>query len=254
MAVVNERPPVERPRAEVLHQLEANGLCVLNRYLDAGSVENLTSALAESESDGDEEAGRHSPFRQKRGVRFARRNLLSCDFIRRIIASDPVVDLVKYIDPAAVAVRAILFDKTGDANWTVPWHQDRSIAVARQIEAPGFGPWSQKAGVIHVQPPLEILTAMFTLRLSLDDCGPANGPLRTIAGTHRSILDSAAVEKFAREQPESICATEAGGVVIMRPLILHASSPARIAHGHRRVLHIEFGPAELPGGLVWAMV
>ena len=232
--------------------LEVDGFRTLDRYLDDQMLRTLTAGFenldhAKPESTGDDEG-----VRGKRGVTFARRNLLSNALVRSFIAGEPVTSLIDRISPGAVAVRAILFDKTGAANWTVPWHQDRSIAVATRIDVPGFGPWSKKAGVVHVQPPVSVLEAMVTLRFSLDACGPDNGPLRTIAATHRNILSAAEVERVVRDRPESICATSAGGVVIMRPLILHASSPAKVI-GHRRVLHIEFGPPALPGELRWAM-
>jgi hypothetical protein len=59
------------------------------------------------------------------------------------------------------------------------------------------------------------------------------------------------VDAAMRRRPAFSCTTAAGGVVIMRPLLMHASFPAR-QPGHRRVLHIEFGPPALPGGLTWA--
>src|SRR5262245_7189469 len=82
------------------------------------------------------------------------------------------------LGPGAFVVRGLFFDKTPRANWKVSWHQDLTIAVRVRIEAPGFGPWSLKAGVVHVQPPAEILERMATVRLHLDDCSESNGPLR----------------------------------------------------------------------------
>lgn len=119
----------------------------------------------------------------------------------------------------------ILFDKTGSANWTVPWHQDRSIAVRERIDVAGFGPWSNKSGIIHVQPPLAILERMLTLRFNLDPCGSESGPLRVLAATHRRILEASEVEAAVATMPQTVCATGAGGLVVMWPLILHASSP-----------------------------
>ena len=240
-------------RDDLLRRLERDGFCVLDRYLGEKTVHDVTAAFEQLDSAPNGSEDPPSGVREKRGVRFARRNLLSIAFIQEFIAGQQVVSLLDRVCPGAVAVRAILFDKTGDANWTVPWHQDRSIAVAERIDVPRFGPWSQKAGVAHVQPPVEILKDMTTFRFSLDPCGPDNGPLRTIAATHRTILSASEVEEAVKAGCESICATEAGGVVIMRPLVLHASSPARSA-GHRRVLHVEMGPPDLPGGLAWAKV
>ncbi len=81
-------------------------------------------------------------------------------------------------------VRGLFFDKTPGANWPVAWHQDLTLAVAERREIAGWSNWSVKAGVPHVQPPVDILERMVTLRLQLDDCGADNGPLRVLPGSH----------------------------------------------------------------------
>jgi ectoine hydroxylase-related dioxygenase (phytanoyl-CoA dioxygenase family) len=162
-----------------------------------------------------------------------------------------VRQIVSSIAPGLVGVRAILFDKTADANWTVPWHQDRSIAVQERTDAPGFGPWSIKAATVHVQPPVDVLRRMLTLRLHLDPCDRNNGPLRVIAGTHHRMLDPHEIYELVARGPETACTTGAGGLLLMRPLLLHASSPAT-QPVHRRVIHLEFGPRALPSGVHWA--
>jgi ectoine hydroxylase-related dioxygenase (phytanoyl-CoA dioxygenase family) len=62
-----------------------------------------------------------------------------------------------------------------------------TIAVQDKVEAEGFGPWSVKADVIHVQPPASILECMLSVRLHLDDCGEENGALRVIPGSHKAV-------------------------------------------------------------------
>jgi ectoine hydroxylase-related dioxygenase (phytanoyl-CoA dioxygenase family) len=151
----------------------------------------------------------------------------------------------------ARVVRGLLFDKTPDANWKVAWHQDLSIAVRQRIEVPGFGPWSNKAGVTHVQPPVAVLENMITVRLHLDDCGPENGPLRVLPGSHSAgVLAPASIGQWTRDVAPVDCHVAAGGAVVMRPLLLHASSTANCP-GHRRVVHLEFASGPLPGGLEW---
>jgi hypothetical protein len=157
------------------------------------------------------------------------------------------------IEPAlgkeARVVRAILFNKTAERNWGVPWHQDLTIAVAERREVAGFMGWSVKEGVNHVQAPREVLEARLTVRLHLDDCGAENGPLRVLPGTHRDgWLDTERIERAKAEVDEAVCLADRGGAVLMRPLLLHASSRAT-KPGHRRVLHLEFAAGELPGGL-----
>jgi ectoine hydroxylase-related dioxygenase (phytanoyl-CoA dioxygenase family) len=148
-------------------------------------------------------------------------------------------------------VRGILFDKIPDANWKVPWHQDLTIAVQERVDVEGFGPWSVKADVIHVQPPTTILEKMLTVRIHLDDCGEDNGALRVIAGSHLSgRIPEAEISSCRARGHEQICAVAAGGALLMRPLLLHASSPSRLP-GHRRVVHLDFASATLPSGLRW---
>jgi hypothetical protein len=229
---------------------KTHGVFALDSYLDQPTVRALSDAFKEPAPVSD--SGNQTATLVKRGVIFARRNLLTYPVVRQFIASDAVQAMVDALAPGHVAVRGILFDKTGEANWTVSWHQDRSIAVLARHDTPGFGPWSTKAGVVHVQPPVDLLRLMFTLRFSLDTCGPDNGPLRAIPGTHQTLLSAGEIDVAVSQSSQTTCTTDAGGVVVMRPLLLHASSPARHA-SRRRVLHLEFGPPQLPGHLNWAM-
>jgi hypothetical protein len=153
---------------------------------------------------------------------------------------------------AAFPVRAILFDKTDGANWSVPWHQDLAIAVEQRIETDGFGPWSVKEGVVHVQPPPQILASLVTIRLHLDDCTADNGALRILPGSHlQGELGNEAISKWTDHQAPVTCEIRKGGALLMRPLLLHASAPAKNP-SHRRVLHVEYAAIELPNGLKWS--
>ena len=145
-----------------------------------------------------------------------------------------------------------MFDKTPETNWKVSWHQDQTISVVEQREVEGFGPWSVKAGVPHVQAPVGLLERMLTIRIHLDDCGISNGPLRVLPGTHLSgKLSPSELARLRSERVEVTCAVPAGGAILMRPLLLHASSVSE-SPAHRRVLHIEYAAETLSGGLKWA--
>jgi len=155
------------------------------------------------------------------------------------------------LGPECFIVRALLFDKTLETNWKVAWHQDLTIAVARRIDVPGYGPWSTKNGVVHVQPPTEVLERMLAVRIHLDDCGPENGPVRVIPGSHRGgRLDAVAIRRLVERGLEVECAVGRGGILAFRPLLLHASSQV-VVPGRRRVIHFEWGGGELSGGLQW---
>ena len=143
-------------------------------------------------------------------------------------------------------VRAILFDKTPDANWNVAWHQDLTLSASRRVDWPGWGPWSVKEGMPHVQAPAEVLEQVLIVRLHLDPCGAENGPLRVLPGSHRAgRLTPAQIEEWRRQTPEVVCEVPRGGALLMRPLLLHASSAAT-APRHRRVIHLEYAAVAVP--------
>jgi hypothetical protein len=151
----------------------------------------------------------------------------------------------------AFPVRAVFFDKNPETNWLVPWHQDLAIAVTERIETPGFTGWSVKDEIVHAHPPREILENMVTVRLHLDDCNASNGALKVVAGSHRhGKLGAGDIPNWTEEKEAVVCEFSKGDALMMRPLLLHASSPA-INPQHRRVLHIEYATQELPNGLKW---
>jgi len=155
------------------------------------------------------------------------------------------------LGPEWFAVRSIYFDKPASANWMVPWHQDLTIAVKHRIDTPGFGPWSVKANIPHVQPPSEFLERMLTIRIHLDDCDQSNGALEVVPGSHsRGRLSAQEISALRNVRHAEVCEVRRGGCVIMRPLLLHASKPSETAE-HRRVIHLELAAEDLPNGLEW---
>lgn len=154
------------------------------------------------------------------------------------------------IGPAAMPVRAVLFDKSPDTNWVVAWHQDRTIPVRERHETPGFGPWSTKDGVLHVAPPIEVLEGLVTLRLHLDPVDAGNAPLVVAMGSHRLgyVAADLAAER-AGEGANLICEAEPGDVWAYSTPILHMS--ARSSGERRRVLQIDYAVAPLPDPLEW---
>lgn len=148
-------------------------------------------------------------------------------------------------------VRVLLFDKTPETNWAVPWHQDRTIAVRVRHDVPGFESWNVKDGVTHVEPPVKLLAGMVTLRLHLDDTGRDNGPLDIVPGSHLlGRLPAAEVVRVGHAGPVARCVARKGDVLAMRLLTVHKSERAAKA-SRRRVLHVDYSSDDLPPPLVW---
>ena len=181
-----------------------------------------------------------------------RRGLLAIPTVAVLARSSRLLDLIRsHVLSDPFPVRAIYFNKSPDTNWLVAWHQDLTIAVRSRVECSGFGPWSVKDGVPHVQPPVDLLQQMITVRIHLDDADESNGALRVLPGSHRlGRLSADHIQRLRTEQPETLCKASAGDVLLMRPLLLHASSRST-SDRHRRILHIEYASFELPPQMQW---
>ncbi len=148
-------------------------------------------------------------------------------------------------------VRAILFNKSAETNWSLAWHQDRTICVKGKLDAPGFGPWTVKGGMNHVAPPFDLLTRMVTLRAHIDDVPANNAPLLIAPGSHTyGRIPVNQVEKVVSHCGTASCLAKAGDVWLYATPILHASEAAS-APKRRRVLQLDFAAEELPHGLEW---
>ncbi|WP_245661814.1 phytanoyl-CoA dioxygenase family protein [Sphingomonas pruni] len=159
--------------------------------------------------------------------------------------------VARHLRPATRPVRMILFDKSAATNWALGWHQDRTIVVRNRAEVSGFGPWTTKAGLHHVAPPIELLERMMTIRIHLDRVPGANAPLLIAPGSHllgrvREAEISAIVERLGMHR----CLAEAGDIWAYATPILHASDAAR-EPGRRRVLQVDYAAEHLSGGLEW---
>lgn len=148
-------------------------------------------------------------------------------------------------------VRAILFDKTPAANWALGWHQDRTIAVRERRDVPGYDRWSVKQGLVHVEPPFDVIEAMVTFRLHLDPVPADNAPLRIAPGSHRlGKIPESRLEAVVRACGTATCLAERGDVWLYATPIVHASDASR-AGMRRRVLQVDYTAAALPPGLDW---
>jgi hypothetical protein len=177
----------------------------------------------------------------ERRSRAGLRHLMSHESVQRV-ANDPRMLTVAgdFIGQSVTPFKATLFDKSSDSNWLVVWHQDIALPIRERIEADGWGPWSTKAGQLYAHAPAAVLERVVALRLHFDDSTHDNGPLRVLPGTHAyGRLSEHQIRELARGVEPVECTVGAGGVVVMRPLIVHASSKSQSASS-RRVLHIEY--------------
>jgi ectoine hydroxylase-related dioxygenase (phytanoyl-CoA dioxygenase family) len=209
-----------------LERVEQNGFAIIRDVL---SGQDVTGAL----SDFEDATLRHS----RAGVRHA----FDSAGIARFSRNPQLLEIAREtLGEAAFPFRATLFAKSSRANWLVVWHQDTALPLQERHETPGWGPWSVKEGVIYAHANARALAQVLALRVHLDDSTADNGPLRVLPATHNlGVLDDDTMHRLAAEIAPVDCLVARGGVLAMRPLLVHASSKSQAA-APRRVLHIEY--------------
>jgi ectoine hydroxylase-related dioxygenase (phytanoyl-CoA dioxygenase family) len=204
----------------------AQGFAIIEAALDGTEVAELARTLETSDLDRSRAGARH----------LMNRPAVSA------VAEDPRMVAIagQFLGERAIPYKATLFDKSPVRNWLVSWHQDTALPLCERLEVPEWGPWSTKAGVTYALAPASALAQVVALRLHLDDSRADNGPLRVLPGTHAlGLLTESDIARLTTEISAIDCTVPAGGVVVMRPLIVHASSKAE-SDLPRRVLHIEY--------------
>jgi ectoine hydroxylase-related dioxygenase (phytanoyl-CoA dioxygenase family) len=179
------------------------------------------------------------------------RHLMSIPAIEAAAKDERLLRIARRgLGDGAVPFRATLFDKSARANWLVVWHQDTALPLEARNDSPEWGPWSLKAGVLYAHAPAWALSRVLALRIHLDASTSENGPLRVIPGSHLTgVLSDDEILDLARTQETLEALVQRGGVLSMRPLLVHSSSKAR-GDEPRRVLHIEYAESlDLEPGL-----
>jgi hypothetical protein len=169
------------------------------------------------------------------------RHLISVPFVSEL-AGDPRLRAIAAaaLDSEAFPYRVTLFDKSADSNWSVAWHQDTALPLQSKFEAEGWGAWSVKAGITYAHAPASVLNRIVALRVHLDESTSTNGPLCVFPRTHQlGVLSDEEVGEVSRTSSPVVCLVARGGVLAMKPLLIHSSSRV-LAPGSRRVLHIEY--------------
>lgn len=208
------------------NEATAQGFAIVEAVLAGTEVAELARTLETSDLDRSRAGARH---------------LMNHPAVSVVVADPRMVAIAgRFLGETAIPYKATLFDKSPARNWLVAWHQDTAVPLCERREIPGWGPWSTKAGVTYALAPASALAQVVALRLHLDDSRADNGPLRVLPGTHTlGLLTESDIAQLTTEVPAVDCTVPAGGVVAMRPLIVHASSKAE-SDLPRRVLHIEY--------------
>lgn len=222
-----------------MNTLERDGFEIIPHCLRISDVNALSAAL--------DSAPLH---RSRAGMR----NVLQLEAVRSL-ALDPL--LLNFgrsaLGEQALPFRATLFDKSPDSNWLVVWHQGTALPLRERRDATGWGPWSVREGVICAHAPAAALEQVLAIRIHLDNSTTENGPLRVLPGTHKSgVLSDDAIHELSLKVHEIVCEVPSGGILLMKPLLVHASSKV-LQSKRRRVLHLEYssrptfeGGLELP--------
>lgn len=223
--------------------MDEQGYLLLDAVYTAAETEVIASAITAADASG-------SAFRTSEAVFAIRRLLQEIPGMAALLFTPRLKKILSdYGPPKAFVSKSIYFDKPGRSNWFVAYHQDLTVSLLEKPDMePGWGPASAKDGYYAVQPPAGLLEQNLTIRIHLDDTDESNGALRVIPGAHRQGITRRPAVPVAQEVT---CCVKKGGLMLMRPLLWHASSHSTGDRG-RRVIHLEFSNAILPGGLRWA--
>lgn len=224
--------------------LTENGFAIIEDVFSEEEVTQLIQQIEQADTD-------NPLFRKTTDLFAIRRFLHAVPGISNAIFTPALQTLITQLfGNDYFVVKAIYFDKPGNSNWFVAWHQDLTISVDKKTDLDNYGPWTFKPDQYAVQPPVALLENIFTIRIHLDDTTPQNGALKVIAGSHsKGIRRPDSIDLAVT--PEYSCSVKKGGVMIMQPLLLHASSRSSNDQ-NRRVIHIELSNQQLPEGLNWA--
>ena len=224
--------------------LHATGFAVIRDLYDEALIQQIVALVEAADSE-------RPTFRRTAGLFAIRQFLKELPEAAALLCNERFRQLVADLaGPGYFIVKSIYFDKPEASNWFVAYHQDLSISVDRKGDFAGFSSWTVKQNQYSVQPPLAILEDNLTVRIHLDDTTAANGALRVVPGSHgKGVYRPEAID-WSNEY-EVCCEVPRGGVMLMRPLLLHASDRTT-NHQARRVVHIELSRRQLPQGLSWS--
>lgn len=226
------------------HEINNNGFTIIENVFSPLEIENILSKINQADTSKE-------TFRKSSDLFAVRQFLKEIPESVEILFNERLKQIINELfDKDYFVVKSIYFDKPEQSNWFVSYHQDLTISVDKKIDLPNYGPWTVKQNQFAVQPPLDVLENIYTIRIHLDDTDENNGALKVIAGSHLKKIYRPETIDWTKES-ETICKVKKGGIMIMKPLLLHGSNRTT-NNNQRRVIHIEFSNMELPQGLNWS--
>lgn len=225
-------------------ELLLNGFATIDNIYTTGEVENILQQIDKANTD-------KATFRKSTDLFAIRQFLKEVPSVLGIVLNDELKAILgELLGDNYFVVKSIYFDKPQTSNWYVSYHQDLTISVDKKLELKGFEYWTTKYDQFAVQPPLDILQRIVTVRIHLDETDEYNGALKVIPQSHSKGIYRPETIDWTVEREVS-CNVSKGGIMLMKPLLLH-SSGRTTNNKQRRVIHIEFSNQELPVELNWA--
>jgi len=226
------------------NEISDKGFTIINQVFSEKEINQIIDVIDSIDTSKE-------TFRKSEDLFAIRQFLKEVPESRQLIFNDNIKKVINEIfGDNYFVVKSIYFDKPEKSNWYVSYHQDLTISVDKKLDLKGFGPWTTKQNQFAVQPPIEYLKNIFTIRIHLDDTDENNGALKVVPNSHSKEIYRPETIDWNVET-EEICSVNKGGIMIMKPLILHGSNRT-VNNKKRRVIHIEFSNLELPKELEWS--
>lgn len=226
------------------NELDQKGFSIINSIYSLEEVEYIGKFI-------DAQNSQNATFRKSEDLFAIRQFLKELPEIKSLVFNEKLKSVIKSIaGQDYFIVKSIYFDKPEKSNWFVAYHQDLTISVDKKENIEGFGPWTSKHNQFAVQPTLDILENIFTIRIHLDETDENNGALKVVGESHSKNIYRPETIDWKIEK-ESFCNVKAGGIMLMKPLLLHGSNRTS-SNQRRRVIHIEFSNKTLPKPVKWS--
>lgn len=224
--------------------MEQKGFCIINGIYSSDEIQSIITLIDTLNTS-------KPTFRKSEDLFAIRQFIKELPEIKKLVFNENLQSAINTIaGNDYFIVKSIYFDKPEKSNWFVAYHQDLTISIDKKIEMEGFNFWTSKHEQYAVQPPTSLLENIFAIRIHLDDTDEENGALKIIEGSHLKQICRPETIDWKSEK-ETFCNVEQGGIMLMKPLLLHGSNRTT-NQKRRRVIHIEFSNTVLPEGINWS--